>query len=610
MKLIRVFQKLAFVLLLAALAAAASPRAASCAEGHYEVSLNSLVFVDTEIQKVLEIFSKMTKSNLFLDESVPRKKITFFAQNMPVRLALEMFIRTNGLMLKKMNANTFLIFPKTKAAEYESEVASHVFILENDDPKKVINILKTIGKNTKVSLNDRINGIVMIDTPENIETAKKIVARMDYRKPQVTVDLKLVEVQRDKLRDLGVQFKDTAHMIVDMRSLARLKDQVVIDTLIKENAAEVLAQPQLKVSDQQKAEIQVGDKIPIEITSASKTAAGDSVQLNKTVQWESVGIKLQIQVEKIHNENEVTLKIYNEVSSVVEYTKEGYPHIRTRNAVTVVRLNSNETAVIGGLINSEERTTVFKIPILSKLPGLGKIFRNVKTDKITTEIVMFITPVISSGAPGESEEHPQNHADLLEKAESRSAEVSSLNLGVIDRNTDYFSESLPKIPPAAAENEINAPALMAVHTPETLETLIGELKNTVQEIKSAETAPVKPAAPETSTIYHAPLKTTETTETAIQTPDPLPITEDRSTQAVSIAPPDTVEINFAAPATAAVMLQAAPAPERFFSSSTSETETSGRSDYNERLKQILNRIRSSRSYGPLQTAPAALENLK
>jgi general secretion pathway protein D len=557
------------ILAAAALLFGAAPHSRAFAAQYYEVSLNSLVFVDTEIQKVLEVFSKVTKYNLFLDESVPRKQITFFAQNMPIKLALEMFVKTNGLVLKKMNANTFLIYPKTKAAEYESEAAAHVFILENDDPKKVINILKTIGKNTKVSLNDRINGIVMIDTPENIETAKKIVASMDYKKPQVTVDLKLVEVKRDRLKDLGVKFKDDANTVVNLKSLARLKDQVLIDTLIKENAAEVLAQPQLKVSDQQKAEIQVGDKIPIEITSASKTAAGDSVQLNKTVQWESVGIKLQVQVEKIHNDNEVTLKIYNEVSSVVEYTKEGYPHIRTRNAVTVVRLNSNETAVIGGLINSEERTTVFKIPILSTLPGLGKIFRNVRTDKISTEIVMFITPVISVET-GAADQNPLQ-AELLEKAENRSAEISSTSLGVMDRNTDYYKEKFPSA---------DAPELMAVNTPEALETASGGIRQ-----------PFAPRTPEPAPVAQA-LKTSEITvanEIIIKDKAESAVEQQTELQTIRLTEPQAMPQN---------AHQTEP---------QAEPAAGTRYDYNEKLKHILNKIRAARQYDPSQTSSVSVE---
>jgi len=566
------------IIFLTIIIAAAFPLKPAAAAEYYEVSLNSLVFVDTEIQKVLEIFSKMTRSNLFLDESVPRKKITFFAQNMPVKLALEMFVKTNGLMLKKMNSNTFLIFPKLKAADYESELSSHVFILENDDPKKIINILKTIGKNTKVSLNERINGIVMIDTPENIETAKKIVASMDYKKPQVTVDLKLVEIKRDRLKDLGVKFKNDSNMIINLKSLATLKDQVLIDTLIKENAAEVLAQPKLKVLDQQKAEIQVGDKIPIEITSASKTAAGDSVQLNKTVQWESVGIKLQVQVEKIHNANEVTLKIYNEVSSVVEYTKEGYPHIRTRNAVTVVRLSSSETAVIGGLINSEERTTVFKIPLLSTLPGLGKIFRNVRTDKMSTEIVMFITPVISTEPSLDRVENIE--ADLLEKTENRSASISSNSLNVMDKNTDYYFGA-PDKPSLGCENTINLPELTA-------------------EVKL-----MPPPAPVTGEIKFSDVPASYTNRAIVEiaAAQPCEINTGSVRLAQSTKEIETKETEIFKDKTAAVQTFLQTAEIQHNSSAAAETLTTARSDYNEKLKQILNRIREARKTGSSDTSP-------
>jgi len=432
------------------------------AANYYEVSLNSLVFVDTELPKVLEVFSKLSNLNLFLDESVPNKKVTFFANNMPIDLAIDMFIRTNGLVRKKMNKNTYLIYPKTKSADYESELTSHVFILENDDPKKVINILKTIGKNTKVTLNDRINGIVMIDTPENIEIAKKIVRQMDYKKPQVAVDLRLVEIKRDRIKDLGIQLdkgkKDFS--LTELKTFGTIKSPVLVDLLIKEHAAEVLAQPKLKVLDQEKAEIQVGDRIPIEITTSSKNAAGDNIQLTKTVQWENIGIKLQVDVSKIHNINEVTLKIFNEVSSVLEYTKEGYPHIRTRNARTVLRMNSGETVVIGGLINTEERTSVFKIPIISKLPGFGQLFRNTNKEKLNTEIIMFVTPTIFTEKDRvENTEGIDSKYPVLEKAseamETESIRLSDIKPSDIQRTTDTKEIKIENIEKTVSGNEKN-----------------------------------------------------------------------------------------------------------------------------------------------------------
>ncbi len=212
-------------------------------------------------------------------------------------------------------------------------------------------------------------------------------------------------------------------------------------------------------------------------------------------------------------------------------------------------------AVIGGLINSEERTTVFKIPILSTLPGLGKIFRNVRTDKISTEIVMFITPVISIEA-GAADEKPLQ-AELLEKAENRSAEISSTSLGVMDRNTDYYKEKFPSAyaPELAVDGAIQTPSALELSAP--------------------------PAAPATfETVLAAPPSITneigliaETVETAI-----------------------TVKSESAAEKNAESRVES-PAGEAVGS----------RYDYNEKLKQILNKIRSARRYDSSQTSSVIIK---
>lgn len=568
------------LLISALLLALAVPSGPARAADYYEVSLNSLVFVDTDIRKVLEIFSKLSNLNLFLDENVPNKKVTFFAQNMSTDLAIEMFVRTNGLIRKRMNKNTYIIYPKAKAAEYESEMASHVFILENDDPKKVINILKTIGKNTKVTLNERINGIVMIDTPENIETAKKIVARMDYKKPQVAVDVRLVEIQRDKLKHFGLKFDDKDYTPKEMQAFGTINSPVLVDMLIKDSAAEILAQPKLKVLDQEKAEINVGDRIPIEISTFSKNAAGDSILLNRTVQWEKVGIILQVEVSKIHNSSEVTLKVYNEVSSVVEYTKEGYPHIRTRNAKTVVRLSNNETVVIGGLINAEERTNIFKIPILSRLPGLGKLFKNPQKDRVNTEIIMFITPTVfcEGRAREEFETPPVIESELATSENAVKKAVAALEpppppLSVAPSTAEIFLPRLaPEIsrPPDADAINSRPPAAAAPKAqeepeePAPLPVLKIEKTITTSEVKVA--APVTAATPGEAAV---PAATSEVTA------PPRVIVED-------------VPANASTAETSLVVKNAAEGkPEK--------PDTGFAADNNDRLRQILETIRKNRS---------------
>jgi type II secretory pathway component GspD/PulD (secretin) len=355
-----------------------------------------LVFTDTEIFKVMEILSSLGNFNIFVDESVKNKKITFFAKDLSVKKSLDMIVATNGLEMKKTAASTYLIYPKNKTDDYEDDKVSHVFHLKNRDPKNLLNILKGLGKRTKVFMEETINAVVMIDTQKNIDTAKKMVAEMDRARRQVMIDVKLVEIQKGALKELGPDFSNTELSFGDFKNLPTAQTNMILNTLIEENKATTLASPRIRVLDKEEAEINVGDRIPIEITTSSRTAGGDNIQLNRTVQWESVGIKLKITCQKIHNDNELTLQLYNEVSTVIRFTQAGYPQIRTRNAQTILRLRNGETVAFGGLINSLDSKTNHHIPLLARLPVLGRIFQNLRNEQNQTEIVMFVTPQLRS----------------------------------------------------------------------------------------------------------------------------------------------------------------------------------------------------------------------
>ncbi len=232
----------------------------------------------------------------------------------------------------------------------------------------------------------------MIDTPENINKAKQIIKGLDSQRKQVMIDVKLVEIEKSKIKELGPKFTNTELGFGEYKELATAKTSMILNTLIENGNGTLLASPRIRVLDKEEAEINVGDRIPIEITTSSRTAGGDNINLNKSVQWESVGIKLKIECKKIHKNNDLTIKFYNEVSSVVNYTTNGYPHIRTRNASTTLRLTDGVTVAIGGLINTVEEKKKNDVPILSKLPVIGRLFRDIRTNKVKTEIVMFITP--------------------------------------------------------------------------------------------------------------------------------------------------------------------------------------------------------------------------
>ncbi len=119
----------------------------------------SLSFTDTELYKVMEIFSVEGDMNIFIDEDVKNQKITFFAKKLSMKDSLNMIMATNSLQMKMAAKNTYLIYPKKKSDEYDEDKISHVFHLNNRDPKNILNIIKGISKKTKVFMNETINAV-------------------------------------------------------------------------------------------------------------------------------------------------------------------------------------------------------------------------------------------------------------------------------------------------------------------------------------------------------------------------------------------------------------------------------------------------------------------
>jgi general secretion pathway protein D len=156
----------------------------------------------------------------------------------------------------------------------------------------------------------------------------------------------------------------------------------------------LLSNPRIRVRNNEKAKILVGDKVPI-ITTTSTANVG----VSENVQYVDVGLKLDVE-PRITADNFVNIKVGLEVSSLGDKTntRNGATvyTIGTRNADTILRLKDGETQVLAGLISDDERKNASKLPGLGDIPLLGRLFANQQDQKTKTEIVLAITPRIIS----------------------------------------------------------------------------------------------------------------------------------------------------------------------------------------------------------------------
>ncbi|MBK9219668.1 MAG: general secretion pathway protein GspD [Uliginosibacterium sp.] len=380
----------------------------------------SIEFRDAQLKQVFEILSRTSGLNFVLDREVKGdQKTTIFLRNSTVAEALALTLLTNQLEQRVLNSSSVLIYPNTaaKLREYEP-LAVKSFVLNYGEAKNVANTLKTILKTKDVVVEEKQNLIIMRDSPDAIRMAEKLIRIHDQPEPEVMLDVEILEVKRSKLLELGIQYPsqlsltplstgagtsvhlyDLLHM--NSNSVGASVNPLSLNANNTISDVNVLANPRIRTRNKEKAQIQVGQRLP-NITSTS-TSTGFVAE---SVQYVDVGLKLEVE-PAVSLEGDVAIKIGLEVSNILDkiQTKNGSIayEIGTRNANTVLRLRDGQNQILAGLINSEERAGTSQIPGLGNLPILGRLFGSGRDETLKSEIVLSITPhVVRAAQPLES----------------------------------------------------------------------------------------------------------------------------------------------------------------------------------------------------------------
>lgn len=363
---------------------------------------------DANIKVVFEALSRATGINFVLDKDIkPDTKTTIFIKKMQVEDAIDMVLSSNGLAKKALSENSALVFPNTtpKIKDYQ-DLMIRSFYLTNTTAKEVSIMLKTMLKTKDIYIDERLNMLVMRDTPEIVNIAEKLVQANDMADPEVMLDIEVLEVSRTRLQELGIIYPNQLAVIGANTGLTleALRNVTSANIGVRPNPSlnfnkttgdvNLLSNPRIRVKNNEKAKVLVGDKVPIINTTATANGV-----VAENVTYVDVGLKLDVE-PRINLDNYVNIKVGLEVSSLGEKTTtkaggEAYT-IGTRNANTVLRLKHGETQILAGLILDDERKSSARLPGLGDLPVLGRLFSNQSDRKSKTEIVLAITPRILS----------------------------------------------------------------------------------------------------------------------------------------------------------------------------------------------------------------------
>lgn len=373
----------------------------------------TLEFRDAPLKGVFEVLSLASGINFIFDRDVrPDLRATIFVRDTSIEDAISFLLVTNQLERKVLNENTLLIYPNlpNKARDYQ-ELAVRSFYLGNADVKQTLNLIKTVVKTRDVFIDERLNLLIMRDTPDAIRLAEKLIAAQDLAEPEVILEVEVLEVQRSKLQEIGIRYPTQVSAGLEgaggpgEATLEELKGRIspltrinvtdpalVLNLRRQDGNTNILANPRIRVKNREKAKIHIGDRLPV-ITTTSTANVG----VSESVQYLDVGLKLDVE-SNVYLDDQVMMKVALEVSNIVQEIRSQNGtltyRIGTRNTSTVLRVANGETQVLAGLIQDEDRRTVDKVPGLADLPLVGRLFSNNNDTLTKTEIVLLITPYV------------------------------------------------------------------------------------------------------------------------------------------------------------------------------------------------------------------------
>ena len=431
----------------------------------------TMEFRDAPLRSVFELISRQTGLNFIFDKDVPPDaRATVYVRDTAIDEVIKFVLVTNQLDRKVLNENTILIYPNTpaKARDYKDLVVKS-FYLANADAKSTANMVRSLVKTRDLYVDEKLNLLVMRDTPEAIAMAEKLIANQDKSEPEVNLEVEVLEVGENQLRALGIQWpgqvalgvqgaagvpgqlsgQEATHMnsglvrltVSDPLFALNLRDQV--------GRNNILANPRIRVKNREKAHIHIGDKVPVITTTAGATGF-----VSESVNYLDVGLKLEVEPQ-VYLEDDVGIKIGLEVSSVSNQIKTSSGTIAyqlgTRNATTNLRLHDGETQVLAGLISNEDRRNSTQVPGLAALPIAGRLFQNREDTANKTEVVLLITPHVVRNI-----ERPD--ARLEEFNSGSEAEVGGGSGSFSPLATPIPSSTPPAAPQPAIPSTLGSPA--------------------------------------------------------------------------------------------------------------------------------------------------------
>jgi general secretion pathway protein D len=387
---------------------------------------------ETSVKEIYRALGNAFGINVLFDQAVKDDRISIELRDVTAQQALERVMQAASHFYKVLDEKTIIIVPDNPQARRDYEdLVIRTFYLSNGDAEQVTNVVRTMIEARNVFPLKALNAITIRDTVDKVQIAEKIIEANDKAKAEVVVDVELLQIDANKARTIGAQFNNyspsinlntgtvatgtdttgtqTAAAPINLSFLRNIgqsnftftvPNSMTVNLIKSATNGQLLANPELRISEGEKATLHIGQRIPVPVSTFSSlttgTQLGGSYAPVTSYQYQDVGIKLSME-PRVHHNREVTLKLTIEVSNLAGNapgSNPPQPIIGTRTIESTIRLKDGETNFLAGLIQRNDTTDTVKTPFLGDIPILGRLFTNEGKTHSDTDLVLTMTPHI------------------------------------------------------------------------------------------------------------------------------------------------------------------------------------------------------------------------
>ena len=386
----------------------------------------------TEDSRILyEVIGKYAGINVLFDPDFTAHRIHVELNGVSLRDALQIVAFESKTFWRPVTSNTIFVAQDNpaKRRELEQSVIKTFYLSNVSQPAELNDIaaaLRSLLQIERVQLMASKNAIAVRGTPDQIALAEKLIDDFDKAEPEVVVDVAIMQVNRDRTRNLGIAPAPPGTATVALQGLqsatpggaaagmtlntlkhigsqsyAVTLPAAIVSFLFSDSDSRIIQSPQVRSVNGAKATLKIGDRVPVVAGSFANPLSGSGGGLLNPVvqtqfQYQEVGVKIEI-TPTVHANHEINLKVAMEISSITGKTTIGgveQPNIGQRTIENEIRLQEGEINIMGGIFEDREIKSWSGLPGLGRIPLFRHLFASESTEHGVNEIVFVLIPHI------------------------------------------------------------------------------------------------------------------------------------------------------------------------------------------------------------------------